>query len=224
MITMGEMATIQDQWQSRKAMFVRLWNQAALQIDDAHVEDVWQHITRKYSESHRFYHSQRHILFCLKQFERIEDALADSTAISLALWFHDLILDPAANDNEEQSKLLFEALAKNHLPADLIEKTSALIMSTRHIDAPLNSDESCIQDIDLSSMGEHWDSFVRDVDDLRKEYSHLSETAFKDVTINFYHKMLDREKIYTSEYFHEHCEQVARDNIKRYMREILNHG
>ena len=220
---MGEMSRIQDQWESRKAMFVQLWNQASLQVDAAHVEEVWEHITRGYSEPHRFYHSQRHILFCLKQFERVEDTLGASVAISLALWFHDLILDPAANDNEEQSKLLFEALAKNHFPADLIEKTSALIMSTRHIDAPLNFDESFIQDIDLSSMGESWDSFVRDVDDLRKEYSHLSDEAFKEVTINFYHRMLGREKIYTSDYFHEHCEQVARDNIKRYMLEVLKH-
>ncbi len=204
-------------------MFVQLWNQASLQVDAAHVEEVWEHITRGYSEPHRFYHSQRHILFCLRQFERVEDTLGASVAISLALWFHDLILDPAANDNEEQSTQLFERLAKGHLPAGVIDKTSALIMSTRHIDAPLNFDESFIQDIDLSSMGESWDSFVRDVDDLRKEYSHLSDEAFKEVTINFYHKMLGREKIYTSDYFHEHCEQVARDNIRRYMLEVLKH-
>lgn len=215
---------IQEQWESRKATFVRLWNKVCLQVDDAHVTHVWDQITRGYSEPHRFYHSQRHILFCLKQFERVEDRLSDIAAVGLAIWFHDLILDPSANDNEAQSKQQFETLAKNHLPEKLIEKTSALIMLTCHVDTPFNFDESCIQDIDLSTMGEDWDSFVRDVDDLRKEYSHLSDERFNDVTLNFYHDMLGREKIYTSDYFHEHCEQQARDNIKRYMREILNHG
>jgi len=221
---MGEMIMVQQQWESSKAAFFHLWNRVSLQPDDTHVADVWGQITRGYSEPHRFYHSQRHILFCLKQLERIEDSLADIAAVSLAIWFHDLILDPSANDNEEKSKQLFESLANNHLPEQLIKKTSALILSTRHIDAPLNFDECCIQDIDLSTMGEDWDSFVRDVDDLRKEYSHLSNEHFIDVTINFYHDMLGRDKIYNSNYFNEHCEQKARENIKRYMREILNHA
>ena len=205
-------------------MFVRLWNQVSMQPDDDHVAKIWERITEGYCESHRYYHSQRHILFCLRQFERVEDTLTDRVAVGLATWFHDVILDPAANDNEEQSKLLFQELAKNHLPVELIEKTSSLIMSTCHIDAPANFDESCIQDIDLSSMGEGWDSFVRDVDDLRKEYSHLSDEQFINVTNDFYHKMLGRNKIYSSDYFFGHCEQQARNNIKRYMREILNNG
>ena len=220
---MGEMTMTQQQWESRKAMFVRLWTQVSLQSDADHVENVWKRIAQGYGEPHRFYHSQRHILFCLKQFEKIEDHLADWTATGLAIWFHDLVLDPAATDNEEKSMLLFQELAQNHLPDELIEKTSSLILSTRHIDAPQNSDESSIQDIDLSSMGEDWGSFVRDVDDLRKEYSHLSDEQFSDVTNNFYHMMLNRDKIYTSDYFFEQCEQQARDNIKRYMREMLNH-
>ncbi|NNJ92233.1 MAG: hypothetical protein HKP55_11200 [Gammaproteobacteria bacterium] len=221
---MGEITITQQQWESRKAIFVHLWNQVSLRPDDVHVADVWGRITQGYSESHRYYHSQRHILFCLKQFELVADRLTDGVAVALATWFHDLILDPSANDNEEQSKRLFQELAKNYLPVQLIEKTSSLIMSTCHIDVPANIDESYIQDIDLSSMGEGWDSFVRDVDDLRKEYSHMSDEQFIDVTKNFYHKMLGREKIYTSDYFHEHCEQQARDNIKRYMREKLNNG
>jgi predicted metal-dependent HD superfamily phosphohydrolase len=221
---MDEMTKIQQQWKSRKAMFVQLWNQVSLQADDAHVANVCRRITIGYSESHRYYHSQRHILFCLEQFDRVTDRLTDSVAVAFATWFHDLILDPSADDNEEQSKRLFQELAKNYLPVEIIEKTSSLIMSTCHIDTPANLDESYIQDIDLSSMGEGWDSFVRDVDDLRKEYSHLSNEQFVDVTNNFYQKMLGREKIYTSDYFYEHCEQKARDNIKRYMREILNNG
>lgn len=221
---MSETTMIQEEWENRKTSFVHLWNQVSVQSDDDHVEAVWDRITTGYSEINRYYHSQRHILFCLEQFSQIEDSVSDSAAAVLAIWFHDLILDPSVNDNEEQSMLLFQELAKNHLPGELIEKTSSLIMSTRHIDAPSNFDESCIQDIDLSSMGAGWDSFVRDVDDLRKEYTHLSDEQFMDVTNNFYHKMLDRDKIYTSDYFHEYCEQPARDNIKRYMREMMDNG
>jgi len=78
-------------------MFVRLWNQVSMQPDDDHVAKIWERITEGYCESHRYYHSQRHILFCLRQFERVEDTLTDRVAVGLATWFHDVILDPAAN-------------------------------------------------------------------------------------------------------------------------------
>ncbi len=218
---MNEMNMIQEQWASQKASFVHLWNHASLQSDDAYIETLWDRITSGYCEAHRYYHSQRHILYCMKQLARVEDGLNDRSAVTLAIWFHDLVLDPSARDNEHKSMLLFQKLAENQLPDELVEKVSSLIMSTRHIDAPGNDDESFVQDIDISSMGADWDSFVRDVDDLKKEDAHLSEQQFIDGKRRFYHMMLDREKIYNSGYFFTHCEQTARANIRRYMNEML---
>ena len=212
---------IQEQWRSRKSSFVQLWNQASLQADGSHAELAWKRITDGYSEPHRYYHSQRHILECLKKFDLVKNSLDDSDSVELAIWFHDLILEPSADDNEYQSMLLFQELAQPLLPEKLIDKVCSLIMSTRHIDAPTHHDESCVQDIDLSSMGGAWDDFVRDVEDLRKEYHYLTEEQFTEGIQSFYRKMLDRDKIYSSDYFNALCEDKARANIRRYREEKL---
>ena len=106
----NETTSIQQQWDSRKASFVDLWKQVAVQSDDNYIDSIWDRVTSGYSEAHRHYHSQRHILFCLQQYGKVVDHLDDRVSVGLAIWFHDLILDPARQDNEEQSMRLFQKL------------------------------------------------------------------------------------------------------------------
>ena len=66
-------------------------------------ENLFTHIQRQYSEPHRAYRTITHINACLEQLDEVIDDIEDAYAFELALWFHDIVYQPAQNDNEARS-------------------------------------------------------------------------------------------------------------------------
>lgn len=210
---------LNQQWNEKKSQFFSLWRSCQLKpVDDRVIEAAWNIVTESYSEPHRFYHTRHHILECLKQFEHAIDCIEDQKSVEMAVWFHDIILDPGAKDNEQKSMLLFRELAEDYFTADYIETVSLLILSTMHIAPPATNDEACIQDIDISSFAYDWNDFLVDVDNLFLECPHQSTSRFNQAKQIFYEMLLDRDQIFTSDYFYKHCEEKARANIERYLK------
>ena len=56
-----------------------------------------------YSSPDRAYHNLAHIQACLSEFEAVRSLASNPTAMQTAIWFHDVIYDTHAHDNEERS-------------------------------------------------------------------------------------------------------------------------
>ena len=60
-------------------------------------------LAARYAEPHRHYHTLDHIRAVLEIVDRIGATARNPAALELAVWFHDVVYDTHAGDNEEQS-------------------------------------------------------------------------------------------------------------------------
>ncbi len=208
---------IESEWALKKEQFVKLWPQN----NNIEVENIWEMLTRHYSESTRFYHTREHILECLQKFNLIKELLKSSDTVQMSIWFHDVIFDIKANDNEEKSALFFSQIANNILTDDVIKQVSELIRSTKHLTSKPDFDQAYLLDIDLGSFGSEQDKFFLDGENLRKEVPHLSDDEFTKKQIKFLQMLLNRKQIFFTDYFHDKYESIARTNINLQIQEML---
>ena len=69
-------------------------------------------------------------------------------------------------------------------------------------------------DVDLSSLGMPWDSFKKDSDAIRRERVNLSDQEFLQGQRPFLQALLDRPRIFFTDFYGELYESRARANIQ----------
>ena len=136
--------------------FARLWQRCAGESGDP--SPVWATLSQRYGEEHRFYHNLDHIEHCLGELDQAGDQVEDRDAVELAIWFHDLVYEIGAGDNEAQSAALFRQLALPALPDTLVDEVCELILATVHTGPARDPAAACMVDIDLSSFGLPWEA------------------------------------------------------------------
>jgi predicted metal-dependent HD superfamily phosphohydrolase len=107
------------------------------------------------SQAHRFYHTLRHVHDLLVELDSLETAPSNPQAIELAIWYHDIVYNPKAQDNEAKSVALFRRHCHQlGMASETVELVSAMIMATTH--QPMNeiksSDVALFLDLDLSIL------------------------------------------------------------------------
>lgn len=93
-----------------------------LSLDDDTTQKFHAMLYDAYSEVQRHYHSIQHIVECLEHFHQIKTYLDDTLSVELVIWFHDVIYNPQAHDNEQQSADYMQRMLKNVLGAEQITK------------------------------------------------------------------------------------------------------
>lgn len=219
--------------------FDSLWQRCvarASQADDGAIAEIrpdkslthalYADLVTAYREPQRSYHTLEHIEHCLAQIDRaaasdtpVGDDV-DLDLVELAIWYHDIIYVPQAQDNEFQSAELFRRVATGVLDADTIDAVYRLIMVTVHRSTPEQTDEAFMVDVDLSSFGMAWDDFHRDSVNVRSEMSHMSDEEFASGQGRFLQSLIDRDSIYGTPFFRERYEARARENIESYLEKL----
>lgn len=175
----------------------------------------------RYSEPHRAYHNLAHVVDCLEQFEPAKDLAHDAIAVEMALWYHDVIYDPRAKDNEERSAELAGRVADDiGLPGSFKETVMMLILATKKHDASLAPDAGIMVDVDLSILGRdplRFDEYERQI---RQEYSWVPDDAFAAGRSAVLETFLARPVIYQTKFFREKYETQARENMKRSVQRL----
>lgn len=191
----------------------RAWNGVEARGDG---EPIFRLLVARYSEPHRKYHSQEHLIECLDAFEAVRDVPPHPTEAEAALWFHDAIYDVRGRDNEEQSAnwatSVFTEAGVSSSSTDLIQ---SLILVTRHTALPATLDEQLLVDIDLSILGAprvRFDEYERQI---REEYSYVPGFLFRRKRRAILRTFLDRARIYSTGHFYNALEQRARENLER---------
>jgi predicted metal-dependent HD superfamily phosphohydrolase len=90
-------------------------------------------IAAAYGAPGRHYHTLDHLAHC---FAELDAAVAaglthNPVALELAVWFHDLVYDPAAGDNEQRSARA-AAAAINAFGGPHVDAVTRLIICTKH--------------------------------------------------------------------------------------------
>lgn len=198
--------------------WVLLWSRLDAQGDP---KGVYDDLVRRYSESHRRYHTVRHIAQCLGEFEDARNLAVNPDAIEFAIWFHDAIYDTRAKDNEERSAgIAAEALLKASLPNKLISYVSGLILATRHTIMPTGWDKKLLVDIDLSILGKSSEEFDEYERQIRQEYNWVPDHDFAIGRSELLESFLGRKYIYSTDFFRKRYEADARANMERSLKQL----
>jgi predicted metal-dependent HD superfamily phosphohydrolase len=178
---------------------------------------VLEETVRAYGQPHRHYHTLDHIAALLTLLGRHDAAVADPDALALATLFHDVVYDPARQDNEEASAAWAAArLACLEFPEDLRAKVARYILATRHdrpLDATAEADLALLLDLDLSILAAPPEDYRAYADAVRCEYAFVPEPLYRPGRRRVLETFLRRERIYLTEPLCVAWEQPARANL-----------
>jgi predicted metal-dependent HD superfamily phosphohydrolase len=176
----------------------------------------------RHAEPQRRYHTFEHVH---AMWGVIVDTLAPeapSSAVCVAVWYHDSIYDPKAKNNEEASaKLADETLETCGAPSDVRERVTALIMSTKtHQPADDAFESRLLIDADLATLGASPDVYDTYAQAIRAEYAWVEDAAYRTGRAAVLRSFLDRERIYITPQIYASHETRARENLTRELRDL----
>jgi pantetheine-phosphate adenylyltransferase len=193
--------------------FLALWDEVTGQAGD----EVYTEISERYSEPHRYYHTLAHLSACLSELEQLQLSPGQHERIALAIWFHDVIYEPLAKDNEIRSAEFFQKKAREAaMPKSLIKEVSQMIEATATHQALSGPDAHATRlfiDIDLAILGASPARFHAYDKAIRKEYAGLPEAIYNPKRKSVLQKFLDRQSLFCTPEFREKYEVQARKNL-----------
>ncbi len=213
----GSIETLKFSWESLLQSF---------QVDPRVTQKVFLNLVTAYSSVGRFYHTLEHIQHILETIETIEQmrrhsptqaALAiNFPAIQLAAWFHDVIYDPRANDNEEKSaEYAVASLNQFKIPTATVERVKTLILNTKtHQASPTDIDSQILLDCDLAILGAGEVEYRAYARAIRQEYSWVPDELYRIGRKQVLQIFLRRERIYFTEQLFFSLEERARQNLQ----------
>ena len=199
----------------RISFFRASWNRAWTGIGAGTSGDSeFDALIKRHSESWRAYHTVHHLAECLDSLDSVR-AMADRPLeLELALWFHDAVYDPRKIDNEETSaSVARQSMVDAEISEAAIELVESLILATKHTTLPSSNDERLIVDIDLAILGSSPTRFAEYEEQIRSEYSFVPIDVFRQKRGEILQSFLDRQRIYSTDHFHDLLEANARKNL-----------
>ena len=177
---------------------------------------LFNQLVAAYSERHRSYHTLQHLRECLAQFEAASALARRPAEVELALWFHDAVYDPRARDNEERSAdWATRSIRAADCDAAIAERVRSLVLATDGHAASDDPDTKVLLDVDLAILGAQPARFAEYGRQVRAEYAHVPEAAFRTRRSQVLTAFLARPRIYLTAPFHDAFEQRARANLQQ---------
>jgi predicted metal-dependent HD superfamily phosphohydrolase len=94
-------------------------------------QEIFTDIATADSSADRHYHNLTHILQVLQIIDEMRPQAENPAALEFAAWFHDIIYDPKAKDNEEKSaEYATNILNLIKIPSSIIEKVGKFTSCT----------------------------------------------------------------------------------------------
>ena len=155
------MIALQDEW-------TRLC--AALDVEAAYAEQLWTHLAEAYGEPQRHYHTLDHIAAVVTDAMRLRDRFRQPEAALLALFFHDVVYDPARRDNEARSADKLELWLGRRIDAGVLAFCRRVIETTASHAAQGDADLDLVLDIDMAILGASPEAYGRYAEGVAREY------------------------------------------------------
>ncbi len=186
----------------------------------SHLDRLREGLRQRYAEPHRVFHGQAHIDMMRAGLVRDRDAFHNPDAVELAIWYHDAVYDPMANDNEVQSAALLRAELTGLLAPAVIGLAERLVLATaaQQVPAGLSAEEAadCALFLDMSMviLGQGAEQFAVYETELEAEFRpYYDWLTYRAAHIAVLRGWLQRERIYLTDRYYQRYETAARDNI-----------
>lgn len=191
--------------------------------DAAFAQSTLDHLLRAYAEPHRHYHTLTHVADLLQLLDE-QGGAADKVALTLAILFHDVIYDPARQDNEAASaKLAVKLLTPLGLPGECVAKVERHILATQHNASPPSDADSALHlmlDLDLSILASPPARYSAYAQAIRQEYFDVPEDLYRRGRRRVLEGFLARPQVYRTERLRALWEAPARANLAREIAEL----
>ena len=187
------------------------------------VERTGADLLARWAEPTRRYHTTRHLVEMFWALEELEGAgeIDDRqcSVARMAAWFHDAIYDPGAKSGSNEADST--ALARDMLQQlgigddDRDAITRLIRLTVGHDGDVAESLDAAFHDADLwilSAPGERFDGYC---DQVRAEYAHVPDTAYRRGRASILEPLLHRDTIYRTSCALHRWETPARLNLGR---------
>lgn len=166
-----------------------------------------------YAMPGRHYHNLTHIEDCLAALASVAGLSAtERETLTEAIWWHDLVYDPARRDNEERSA----ELAEQHVRAGLRQEVGRLIRLTKTHDVDVGDCLGAILiSIDLSILGAEPARYDAYAAAIRQEFIHVSDTNYRIGRARVLRHFASRPVIFPHPDFAATFDRQARANLAR---------
>lgn len=192
------------------------WNLLWERIGAKENNEAYDELLFLYRQPSRSYHNFVHIANVLKELDSARRLIDSPNLVEMALWYHDAVYQSRLSGNEEKSaELAQQRLSSAGVNTIFIDKVTSLILATKHPVTPQTQNEQYLVDIDLSILGKPEAEFDEYELDIRDEYSWVLEKDFKTGRSEILSEFLQRESIYSTEFFRNRYEEQAQKNLQR---------
>jgi predicted metal-dependent HD superfamily phosphohydrolase len=169
-----------------------------------------------YAAPERTYHSLAHLSDCLAQLDQAATAGAHRDQVEAALWFHDVVYDSRADDNERRSGAWARRVCQDlGIPPATTAEIERLVVLTDHRTPPTDASGRVLCDIDLSILGRPPAQFDAYDAAIRAEYASVPDEAYRTGRRRVLGGLLARDSLYATEEFRRRYEAAARANLRR---------
>ena len=187
------------------------------------VERVGTDLLARWTEPTRRYHTTRHLVEMFWALEELEEGRQiddrQCSVARLAAWFHDAIYDPAASpgSNEADSAALArKTLRQLSLGDDDVDAIDRLIRLTARHDTDAGEPlDAAFHDVDLWILSATPERFDEYCDQVRQEYAHVPDAAYRTGRAAILGPLLHRDRIYRTSHALHGWETPARINLGR---------
>lgn len=196
------------------ANWQRLWGElGATQANGG----LMNQLVAAWGERHRHYHTLQHLRECLAHFEAASMLARRPAEVELALWFHDAVYDPKRDDNEERSAdWARDSVRAAGCDEQVADRVHALVMATKsHAAEGDDPDARLLVDIDLAILGSAPARFDEYEQQVRREYAHVSDQAWREGRAKVLQSFLARPRLYSTDAYRDALEARARENLAR---------
>lgn len=160
-----------------------------------------------------YYHNHQHIVECLELFYEIKHQLKDLIAVELAIWFHDIIYDPQASDNEEQSAKFMQKHCVGILKRAELEKVARWIIATKKHLPTKEHDLKYLLDIDLAILASSTQRFTEYEQQIQQEYAWVPPETYQVKRAEVLTKFYQKQPLFQTQYFQQRFEEAAKKNL-----------
>jgi predicted metal-dependent HD superfamily phosphohydrolase len=180
-------------------------------------------LLERWHEPRRCYHTTTHLVEMFGALEELEEAgeIDDRqcSVARLAAWFHDAVYDPTATEGSNEADSA--ALARDTLPLlsftdrDIDDIDRLILLTARHDTDASEPLDAAFHDADLwilSAPGPRFDAYC---DQVRKEYAHVPDSAYRHGRAAILGPLLHRDRIYRTSRGLQRWETPARINLGR---------
>ncbi len=193
-----------------------LWEQAFADLGLTPPPGELGRVLAAYAEPRRAYHTGVHLEECLALFDEFRDLAQRPGEVAIALFYHDVVYQPRARDNEARSAdQAADALRRVGAPTEVCERVAAMVFATRDHAGELDADTALLVDIDLAILAAPAARFADYEAQIRREYAWVPAWIYRRKRRQVLRGFSDRASLYRTPALADRLDAAAHANLQR---------